>query len=309
MSQIKRRKISLKEKYDIINKVESGVNRKEIMSEYKLKSWSHITEIVKSKERIIECYEKSSQKLSKNMNRIRNANYPDLEEALVLWIKQMRAKNIPLNSHVIREKAIILAKTMNYTDFKASNQYIEGLKKRQNLKWITERGESDSVDEEVINNWEPRLHEMISDFDQKDVYNLDETALFYQLLPNKTYSFSTESGFGCKKLKSRITLLLITNADGSDRMAIMIGKSQKPRAFRGITLPIDYYSQKNSWMNSTIFNKIMQKFNKRMKRMNKNIILFMDNCSCHIQDFDLSNIMVKYFPANTTSVLQVIDFL
>lgn len=205
-------------------------------------------------------------------------------------------------------KAKQLADMMNITNFVGSNRFIEGIKRRENISWAKKSGESDSVDKEVVKNWEQTLHNEIKDYAQSDVYNLDETALFYRLLPSKTYAFAGETRFGQKRLKDRITLLLITNADGSDRKAIMIGRSKKPQAFRRITSkPIDYYNQSNAWMNSKIFAEIVKKFNEEMKKKNKNVILFMDSVRSHVQEWDLSNVKVKYFPKNTTSVSQPLD--
>jgi len=219
----------------------------------------------------------------------------------------MRSKRANLSSAIIKAKALSFATQMGYTDFTASNGYINGLKKRQNISFITEYGDSNSVDPEVVIKWEKDLEGNLKDYKAEDIYNLDETALFYRLLPNKSFAFGSESRHGNKKFKDRITLLLITNSDESDRNTVMIGKSKTPRAFRGVqSLPMDYYSQKNSWMDSTIFRQIMQKLNRKMKSKNKKILLFMDNCSPHIQDIDYSNIAVRFFPSNTTSVLQVL---
>ena len=50
-------------------------------------------------------------------------------------------------------------------------------------------------------------------------------------------------------------------------MCSMIGKSAKPRAFRGQkVIPIDYYSQTNAWIDLSIFDKIVTKFNSKVKK-------------------------------------------
>ncbi len=53
MSTKKRNKLSIKDKYDIITKLSDGMNRNELLKEYKLKSLSHLTELLKKKEEII----------------------------------------------------------------------------------------------------------------------------------------------------------------------------------------------------------------------------------------------------------------
>ena len=54
MSTKLRNILLLKDKYDIINKIESGVSRQTIIKVYKLKSSSHISKIIKSKVKIVE---------------------------------------------------------------------------------------------------------------------------------------------------------------------------------------------------------------------------------------------------------------
>ena len=77
--------------------------------------------------------------------------------------------------------------------------------------------------------------------------NFDERALFYRLLSNKSFVFDSESKKGQKQNKNRITIGCLTNADGSDRKLIIIGKSKNPRAFRNTkSLPLSYYSQINA---------------------------------------------------------------
>ena len=143
--------------------------------------------------------------------------------------------------------------------------------------------------------------------DPEDVYNLDESGLFFRLLPTKFYSFANESRFGGKQLKNRVTLVFISNASGTDKQVIFIGRSASPHAFRGLnSLPLDYYNQKNAWIDSEIFNKILQRLNKKMQKNNQKIMLYIDCCPAHRIERQFDNISVKYLPKNSTSKLQVI---
>lgn len=59
--------------------------------------------------------------------------------------------------------------------------------------------------------------------------------LFYKCLPNNTLAFKNESCHGGKNSKERITVLLAANATGTEKLKpLVIGKSQKPRCFKGI---------------------------------------------------------------------------
>ena len=82
MSTKSRHKLLLKEKYNIISKVESRITRSEVITEYKLKSSSHLTNILKQKQKIKERYEKIGSKASKTASRVRQSNYPDVEKTL-----------------------------------------------------------------------------------------------------------------------------------------------------------------------------------------------------------------------------------
>ena len=63
----------------------------------------------------------------------------------------------------------------------------------------------------------------------ENIYNCDETSLFYRSFPNYTMAIKDDTGAGTKVDKSRVTLLLLTNANGSQRKIYLIVKSKNPR--------------------------------------------------------------------------------
>ncbi|KAI8494066.1 hypothetical protein Bbelb_284130 [Branchiostoma belcheri] len=56
-------------------------------------------------------------------------------------------------------------------------------------------------------------------------------------------------------------------------------------------------------MTSDLFIKWLKKFDQKIGRRNRKILLFLDNAPCH-SDVTLRNIELKFFPSNTTSRLQ-----
>ena len=62
-----------------------------------------------------------------------------------------------------------------------------------------------------------------------------------------------------KQPKDRVTLLGCANASGTCRLPLgFIHKPARPRCFKHMdmgTLPVKYYSQKNAWMDTKIFEK------------------------------------------------------
>lgn len=74
------------------------------------------------------------------------------------------------------------------------------------------------------------------------VYNADESGLFWKVLPNKTLAHSGEkSAPGRKVSKERITFMPCSNASGSYKLKLLVlGKSMKPRAFKNVHIPVSY---------------------------------------------------------------------
>ena len=155
------------------------------------------------------------------------------------------------------------------------------------------------------------------------VFNCDETALYWKLTPNKMLVSSQEKkAKGFKKPKDRVTLMACANATGSIKFPLaFIHKSKNPRCFKHIDkndLPVDYYAQKSSWMDSTIFNDwFKKKFVPRCRIALKDnglaerATLLLDNAPSHpdvdsLQSDD-GEISCVYLPPNTTSLIQPMD--
>jgi len=67
---------------------------------------------------------------------------------------------------------------------------------------------------------------------------------------------------GGKRSKERITVLVGSNMDGSEKIPLfVIGKSKKPRCFRNAKIPVEYEANKKAWMTSkSNFKKIEVNF-------------------------------------------------
>lgn len=99
----------------------------------------------------------------------------------------------------------------------------------------------------------------------------------------------------------------------------MIGKSARPRAIRHIpktSLPVYYTGQKSSWINSYIFTDwFKSEFVPKVKNFLKKeklplkATLLIDNAGCHpnADELSVNNIIVKFLPPNTTSIIQPMD--
>ena len=72
------------------------------------------------------------------------------------------------------------------------------------------------------------------------------------------------------------------------------------------TLFLQWEHNKRAWMTSLIFKIWMEKLNNQMRLVQRNILMFVDNCPAH-PDLNLSNVRLVFLPPNTTSKLQPCD--
>lgn len=134
-----------------------------------------------------------------------------------------------------------------------------------------------------------------------DIFNMDETALFYNMSPITTIAREKiEDG---KKDKTRITITFTCNATGTERFEpFFIGHAHKPRCFNkktGQELGFFYAHNKRAWMTGKLFQEYLLRFDRWVGRP---IILLIDNAPSHIHDdLKLINIKIRTLPPNTTS--------
>ena len=94
-------------------------------------------------------------------------------------------------------------------------------------------GEAASADSEEAKSFPYELSKIINEkgYKLEQIFNVDETALFWKKLPTKTFLASRESSIpGYKASKDRITILFGGNASGTHRLKpLVINKSLNPR--------------------------------------------------------------------------------
>lgn len=99
------------------------------------------------------------------------------------------------------------------------------------------------------------MHETdVQDFKPEDIFNMDETGLFFRQKPLR--SLAKEAAPGNKMNKERITVALTANSTGSERLRLLIiNKSARPRCFGKTFKPasfVDYHSNSKAWMNGEV---------------------------------------------------------
>ena len=249
---------------------------------------------------------------TKDRKRKRTGKADDVEKALYTWFANARARDAPVTTVILEEKARQFATALDKPDFKVSNGWLCCWKTRNGIRYKKAHGEKNDADYESAEMWTSTvLSEVLEKFDVKNIYNADETGIYYQALPDGTLTLATERLSGSKKAKDRITALVAVNMDGSDqRPLLIIRKSKNPRCFRGVQqLPTSYTNNKSAWMTSSIFHNWLVDLERDMAKKNRFIALIVDNCAAHPKDSadNLPHIKLIFLPPNVTSLIQPCD--
>jgi len=171
---------------------------------------------------------------------MRTADHPDVEAALIKWHRMARDRNVPISGHMLQSKAIELSEELGVADFKCSLGWLTRFKQRHNISYRVICGEAKSVSVDQMAEWkDTHLPSILKKYSADDIYNADETGLFYRLLPNKSLVEKSDQCSGGKQSKERLTVMVCANMSGTDKVPIyVIGKSAKPRCFKNaVTAP------------------------------------------------------------------------
>ena len=237
------------------------------------------------------------------------AKFEEVEDALLLWFKAICGKNVPVSGAILQAKASKLAGQLGIDNFQSSYGWLQRFKKRHGIVIKYMCGENASVSDTLVDNWLTlNIPTLLSGYEARNIYNADETGLFFRLLLDKTLIFKKESCHGGKHSKERITVLVGANVEGEKLPLLVIGKSKNPRCFKNVkSFPVQYTSSSKAWINSSIFESWLRKLDLKFRQEKRSILLFLDNCPAHPIIDGLTNIKVAFLPPNSTSKLQPMD--
>ncbi len=187
--------------------------------------------ILKNKDHIKDLYFSNvDSNRAQCRKRTRKSEYADINEAL---LELAISRNIFPDGTILTEKAIQIAERLGFDNFTASSGWLTRWKARNSS------GESGDVRSDTV----------------------ESGSSVYHVSSNLEIS-GTVMKPGRKESRMRITALFFVNALGeSESPPIVIWKSENPRCFKGIDkskLPVWYYAQKKSWMNSEILHDTSQ---------------------------------------------------
>ncbi|XP_041251671.1 tigger transposable element-derived protein 4 [Onychostruthus taczanowskii] len=300
----RKKSITIEEKIDIISAVESGKKKADIAAKYGIKRNS-LSSIMKNKEKVLEAFE--TLRFDPKRKRLRTAFYADLEEALMKWYRIAQCLKVPVNGPMLRLKANDFAQKLGHSDFKCSNGWLDRFKSRYGLVFRAqpvEAAASPRVGAPTL--WYQNvLPCYLKDYQPKNVFYMQETALLYQMLPHNTFTFKGKTFSVGKQSEESITVVVGTNMDGSEKLPLLIiGKSKSPCSFKDVkSLPVDYEANDKACMTSGVFEQWVHKLDHRFQAQQRRVVILVDSLPAHTEVKHLKSVQLVFFPPDSSSCI------
>lgn len=301
-----RKVLDLEQRVQVIRLFEGGKSGRKIAEQFGVCK-TQIQSVMKRKPEVLADYDNNVSLERKR--KIRKTGNEDVNKLCWEWFQDAIARRFIVTGPLLKEKALKFAQDLENDEFKASNGWLESFRRRHNITFGAMSGESGDVDDTVVSDWKTKLPSILKDYEPCDIFNMDETGLFFKATTKKSLQLKGELCRGGKMSKDRLTVALCASMTGEKLTPLVIGKAAKPRCFKNIdpkALPVIYRHNKKAWMTSTLFEDWLKIVDNQMRRQKRKILLFVDNAPSH-PTVKLSNINLRFLPPNTTSKAQPMD--
>lgn len=320
----KRVVLSIEQKLEVIKRFERGESASKLSNEFNI-GIQTVRDLKKQKSQLLSFAANYESRVTKRKT-MKSATLDDLDKSLFMWFSQKRAEGIPISGPILVAKAKFFNDALGLsTEFNASSGWLHRFKSRHGIRELSIQGEKLSGDSEAVAEFRKTFKAFITEnqLSTEQIYNADETGLYYRRLPSKSLASENEkSAPGYKIGKERLTILCAANSAGTHKLKLsVIGKAKKPRCFKGLDvnfLPVDYFDQKGAWMERDIFEKwFKQNFVPAVSEhltsisLPKKAVLLIDNAPSHPLELNLisddGQIKAMFLPPNVTSLCQPMD--
>ncbi|KAF7691502.1 Tigger transposable element-derived protein 4 [Cucumispora dikerogammari] len=86
-----------------------------------------------------------------------SGKFHDIEKSLLEFIRSCNEHFLPINSQIIREKALEISKCIGTTGFLASEGWFNKFKSRNKLKFMSTKGSEALVNQNTTSDWRQKV--------------------------------------------------------------------------------------------------------------------------------------------------------
>ena len=270
---------------------------------------------------IVKTDEIKSAQVAKGNSRLSSSRCnitEQMETLLLVWINEKQMAGDSVGEAIICEKARrVLEKlgakapstsTGPVKEFFGTKEWFTGFRKRTGLHSVLRHGEAGSGDRDSAEQHREKFRKTIEEggFLSQQVFNCDETGLFWKRMPHRTYIMKEDTTLpGHKPMKDQLTLLFCANVSGDCKVKpLLVYHSENPRAFKTIRknrLRVLLCSNHKAWVTRSLFSDwVPVVFGPtvhdylREKDLSQNVLLVMDNAPAHppnlMEEFQMSSV-------------------
>ncbi|NWX80792.1 TIGD3 protein, partial [Alca torda] len=250
-------------------------------------SQPQICRIIKNKERILSEWHRNGDPERK---RKREGKDAALEAALLRWVEGARTTDLPGTGSLLHLKAKHLAEALGRPDTEPSGGWLARFGARHNLAFKKPPAEKGDAEQPTAEHWASVvLPGLLRSYLPSEIYVCGETGV---LLPTGSPGKGESAG-------DRLTLLLCTNADGSEKAPLRaVGESPRPRCLQGVNLgqmPWSYRAGSLAGVTAPLFTEWLREFNEGVRRQGKSVLLLLAKHEAHPY-LQLSNVRMVFVP-------------
>ncbi|KAG0436718.1 Tigger transposable element-derived protein 6 [Dictyocoela muelleri] len=308
---MKKKILSIEKKNEIANFIRQNdykIGRKRLFKEFNITE-NQARYILANLEKILNNeHLNSKNKIYIKKNGLEIKNY--FKKEVIQAIKMIRLKGGSISFNNLKTIAEKIKNNDNlYSEIKITDYFIRNFIKENDLFYKNLHGEIKSADSKNIEMFFKEFLDLKKIYNDKDIFNLDETSLYIRGINNKSYVIGKNDTGSVKQDKTRFTVLLCVNLNGEKMKTLIIGKNTNKNFLKNFNLEdlnICYSYNKSAWLTKKIFMDYLYDLNAMMISENRKILILLDNFSGHLIQ-NLTNIKLFYFPANTTAILQPLD--
>lgn len=103
---------------------------------------------------------------------------------LLCWFVQARTSCVPVTNAIRFNKALCIATQLGIQDFSPTNGWLSRWKSQNNIVFYKTAEKKKSVTSSNKNWTEYLLQDILSRYDNNDMYNMTETGLYFRAIPN-----------------------------------------------------------------------------------------------------------------------------
>ncbi|XP_036320191.1 tigger transposable element-derived protein 4-like [Rhagoletis pomonella] len=190
----KKKLLSIKEKMEIINVFEKEkLSVRGIAKRFNIGK-TQAAEINKNKEKIRSKWESGSNVHQKRS--FLKEGGSDIDRMCFDWFAKARSQKIPISGPILKAKAMEIAGKLGVPNFNASDGWLNKWRLRNNVSFKCISGEGADVNQDDVEQFRTKLPTLLNGYKPEDIYNADESGLFFRALPDKTLALKSEKMCG-----------------------------------------------------------------------------------------------------------------